>query len=151
MKVVIDELHAGAFIAARHLTGHAKIFVLRAFGERLAELEAGSELAVCRHCQRSFLFNPALYRAAPRTCFACRVQRTEARSSGCPLRAALTIQFHPGGAYTEVAIAGWCRLERLRHLRPGENLSPGGQGSFTADPGCSPAPSARRNLWERPA
>ena len=78
VKVVVDELTACGFIAARRLTDPAKTFVLRVLGERIAELEAGEATTACKMCGRSFLFNPALFRHEPRTCFSCRVQRNAA-------------------------------------------------------------------------
>ena len=70
-----QQLDAAGFIAARHLQGQGRIIVLRVLGERIATLEAGSDVAVCRYCERSFVFNRTLYRTAPRTCFGCRILR----------------------------------------------------------------------------
>lgn len=75
VKTAIDELVAAGHIAARRLDGHDRIIVLRVIGERVARLEAGSDVATCRYCERSFVFNQTLYRNVPRTCFSCRILR----------------------------------------------------------------------------
>jgi hypothetical protein len=75
LNLAVHELTAAGFIAARRLDGHSRILVLRVLGEQVAALEGGSDVTVCRYCERSFVFNRTLYRTAPRTCFGCRILR----------------------------------------------------------------------------
>lgn len=75
VKTAIAELTSAGHLAGRRLDGHDRIMVLRLLGERVAALEAGSDVATCRYCERSFVFNRTLYRVMPKTCFTCRILR----------------------------------------------------------------------------
>jgi hypothetical protein len=73
-------LRAAAFTVAREFSDdRRRLFILRHLGERIEELEAGSETAVCATCRRYFTYDPKFYwsRAleAPTHCTCCRILR----------------------------------------------------------------------------